>query len=55
MLQYFLEFSDNLKEWNASFQSRTDSTSHLEHTNTENVSLGKRYAKLFFAILMLNA
>ena len=49
--QYFLEFSDNLKEWNASFKSRTDSTSHLELPNTENVSLSKGYAKLIFAIL----
>ena len=48
----FLEFSDNLKEWNASFKSRTDDTSHLELPNTENVSLSKGYAKLFFAILM---
>ena len=34
------------------FKSRTDSTSHLELRNTENVSLNKGYAKLFFAILM---
>ena len=50
-MQYFLEFSDNLKEWNASFRSNTDNTSHLELPNTENVSLSKGYAKLFFAIL----
>ena len=47
----FLEFSDNLKEWNVSFRSRTYSTSHLELPNTKNVSLSKGYAKLFFAIL----
>ena len=51
MPQYFLEFSDNLNEWSASFKSRTDNTSHLELPNIENVSLSKRYAKLFFAIL----
>ena len=50
--QYFLEFSDNLKEWNASFKSRTDSSSYLELPYTENMSLSKGYAKLFFAILM---
>ena len=37
--QYSLEFSDNLKEWNESFKSKTDRTSHLELPNTENVSL----------------
>ena len=52
MPQYFFKFSDNLKEWNASFKSQTDSTSNLELPNTENVSLSKGYAKLFFAILM---
>ena len=45
------EFSDNLKEWNASFKSKTDCTSHLEFPNTENISLGSGYAKLFFTIL----
>ena len=50
--QYFLEFSDNLKDWNASFKSRTDDTLHLELPNTENLSLSKGYAKLFFDILM---
>ena len=34
-MQYFFECSDNLKEWNASFKSKTDSTSHLELPNTE--------------------
>ena len=51
ILQYLLEFSDNLKEWSASFKSRPNNTSHLELPNTENVSLSKGYAKLFFAIL----
>ena len=32
-------------------KSKTDNTSHLELPNTENVSLNKGYAKLFFAIL----
>ena len=44
--------SDNLNEWKASFKSSTDNTSHLELPNTENVSLSKGYAKLFFAILI---
>ena len=39
--QYFLEFSDNLHEWNVSFKSRIDSTSYLELPNTENISLSK--------------
>ena len=52
MPHYFLEFSDNLKEWNASIKSRTDNTSYPELPNTENVSLSKGYAKLFFVILM---
>ena len=51
ILQYFLEFSDNLNEWKAFFKSRTDKTSQLELPNTENVSLSKGYAKLFFGIL----
>ena len=51
----FLEFSDNLNEWKASFKSRTDSISHLELPNTENVSLIKGYAKLFLLSLLLNA
>ena len=29
--QHFFEFSDSLREWNASFKSRTDNTSPLEH------------------------
>ena len=33
------------------FNLWTDNTSHLELPNTENVSLSKGYAKLFFAIL----
>ena len=28
--QYFLEFSVNLSEWNASLRPRTNNTSHLE-------------------------
>ena len=39
ILQYFFEFSDSLNEWKASFRSSTDSTSHFEFPNTENVSL----------------
>ena len=50
--QYFCDFSDNHKEWNASFKSNTDMTSHLELPNNENVSFNKGYAKLFFAILV---
>ena len=49
--QYFFEFSDNLRERNASFKSKTDNTSHFVLPSTENVSLTKGYAKLFFAIL----
>ena len=49
--QYFLEFSNNLNEWKASFKPRTDNTSHLDLPNTENVTLSKGYAKLFFTIL----
>ena len=36
--QYFLELSVNLSEWNVSFKSSTDSTSHLEPPNSVNVS-----------------
>ena len=36
--QYFLELSVNLSEWNASFKSSTDNTSHLELPNNVNVS-----------------
>ena len=36
--QYFLELSVNLSEWNTSFKSITDNTSHLEPTNRVNVS-----------------
>ena len=39
ILQYFFEFSDSLNEWTASFKSSTDSTSHFEFPNTENLSL----------------
>ena len=49
--QYFLGFSDNLNEWNASFKSNADSILHQELPNNENVSLSKGYARLFFAIL----
>ena len=31
--QYIFEFSNNLREWNASFKSNTKSTSHLELPN----------------------
>ena len=34
-----------------SFRSSTDSTSHFELPNTENLSLTKGYAKLVFVIL----
>ena len=47
----FPTISDNCNEWNASFRSRTDSTSHLELPNTENVSFSKGDARLFFVIL----
>ena len=36
-----------MDEWNASFKSNTDSTSHLELPNTENMSLSKGYARIF--------
>ena len=49
--QYLFEFYDSLSECNASFKSNTDSTSHVELSNTENVSFSKGYAKLFLAIL----
>ena len=39
--QNLLEFSKSLKEWNASFKSKTNNTSHLELHNTKNVSLSK--------------
>ena len=39
--QYLLKFSESLRERNASFKSSTDSTSHLELSNTENVSFSK--------------
>ena len=32
-------FCDSLNEWKASFKSSTNSTSHFEFPNTENVSL----------------
>ena len=35
----------------ASFKSNTDGTSHLELSNTENVSLSTGYAKFLLAIL----
>ena len=41
ILQYYLGYSDNLNEWKASFKSRTDSASHLELPNMENVPLVK--------------
>ena len=44
--QYCLELSVNLSEWNASFKSSTDNTSHLEPPNNMNVSFNKGYAKL---------
>ena len=37
--QYFLEFSVNLSEWNASFRSGTDNTLHFELPSNVNVSL----------------
>ena len=36
--QHLFEYSERLKEWNTSFKSNTDKTSHLELPNTENVS-----------------
>ena len=43
--------SESLKEWNASFRSKTDSTSHLELPSIKNVSLSKGYTRLSLAIL----
>ena len=51
VLQYLFEFSNSLSEWNASFKSNTDNTSHMELHNTEDVSFNKGYAKLFLAVL----
>ena len=34
-----LECSDSLNEWNVSFKCNSDSASHLELPNTENISL----------------
>ena len=48
----FFEFSESLSGWNVSFKCNTDSTSHLELPNTENVSFSKGYAKFYIAILM---
>ena len=50
--QYFLELSVNLSEWNASFKSSTDSTSHLELPSNVNVSFNSGLARLFLAILI---
>ena len=36
--QNLFEFSESLKEWNASLKSNADKTLHLELPNTENVS-----------------
>ena len=49
--EYLFESSKSLNEWNVSFESNTERTSHLELPSTENVSLTNGYAKLFFAIL----
>ena len=49
--QNLFKFSKILKEWNASFKSNTDRTSHLELPNTENLFFNNGQAKLFFAIL----
>ena len=48
---FFFEFSESLKEWNASFKSNTDKISYVELPKTENVSFNNGYTKLFFAIL----
>ena len=50
--QYHLEFSESIKEWNASFKSNIDKTSHLQLPYTENVSFNNGKAKLFLAVLM---
>ena len=42
ILQYILESSASLNEWNASFKSSTERTSHFEFPKTENVSLTDR-------------
>ena len=39
--QYFLELLVNLSEWNVSFKSSTDNTSHLELPYSMNVSFNK--------------
>ena len=49
--QYLFEFPKCLKEWNISFQTSTNKTSHLEQPSIENVSFNKDLAKLYFAIL----
>ena len=49
--QSMVMLTDSLSKGNVSFKSNTDSTSHLELPNTENVSFSKGYAKLFLAIL----
>ena len=37
--QYLFESSESRNEWNASFKSNTESTSHLEFPRTENMYL----------------
>ena len=49
--QYLFESSKSLSEWNASFKSNIERTSHLELPRPENVSLTNGWAKLFFSIL----
>ena len=53
MPQNFFEFSVSHKEWNASFKSSMDITSHLELPSIEKVSFKSGYARLFFVIHML--
>ena len=47
----FLNFPKVLQNEMHPLNLKTDSTSHLEQPNTENVSFNSRKAKLFFAIL----
>ena len=45
--QYLFEFSNSLSEWNASLKCNTDSTSHLELPNTENISFKRDMLNCF--------
>ena len=53
--QYFCEFSDNLREWNASFKFNMESTSHLELPSATNVFFINGYAKSSWQFQYSNA